>query len=145
MVSLNQIVSRIQAIADQHYQVKSFDSGNVSQAFEKDSLDRLLYPRVFLNQLGATSTGGSLYYNFELIITDLVDKDRGNEQEVKSDCMQIATDFVSIMERPEYINLDADAFLSDDYADRVSGVVVSFQIKQGFTFNRCITPITANC
>jgi len=70
--------------------------------------------------------------------------------------MQIATDFVSIMERPEYINLDADAFLSveqtinygflsEDYADRVSGVVVSFQIKQGFTFNRCITPITANC
>jgi len=52
--------------------------------------------------------------------------------------------------------MDADAFLSveqtinygflsEDYADRVSGVVVSFQIKQGFTFNRCITPITANC
>ncbi len=156
MVSLNQIVSRIQAIADQHYQVKSFASGNVSQAFEKDSLDRLLYPRVFLNQLGATSTGGSLYYNFELIITDLVDKDRGNEQEVKSDCMQIATDIVWLIERPEYLGMDGDAFfqpsqtvnygfLSEDYSDRVSGVVANIQIKQGFNYDRCITPITANC
>jgi len=155
MVSLNQIVSRIQAIADQHYQVKSFDSGNVSQAFEKDSLDRLLYPRVFLNQLGATSTGGSLYYNFELIITDLVDKDRGNEQEVKSDCMQIATDFITVMERFEFINEGSDAFfqpsqtvnygfLSEDYSDRISGVVANIQIKQGFNFNRCVVPISSN-
>lgn len=155
MVSLNQIVSRIQGIADQHYMVKSFAAGDISQLEEKDSINDMLYPRVFLNRLGATSTGGALYYNFELVITDLVQKDRANEQEVISDCMQIATDFVTIMERFEYINESADAFLSpsqtinynilsEAYSNRVSGAVVSFQIKQGFDYNRCIVPVTSN-
>jgi len=156
MVSLNQIVQRINNIADQHYQVKSFASGDVSQVLEKDSLSDLLFPRVFLNRLSATSTGGALYYNFELIVTDLVKKDRSNEQEVISDCMQIATDFVTIMAYFEFISENDDAFfaptqtvnynfLSEAYSDRVSGVVANIQIKQGFTFDKCIVPITTNC
>lgn len=156
MTSLNQIISRIQSIADQHRFIKSFASGNISQITDLNSADDLLYPRAYLNRLGASSTGGALYYNFELIIVDLVQKDRSNEQEVLSDCMQSCQDFVSLLSRPEYLNIDGDAFLSptqtvnytfitEQYADRVSGVIMSFQIKQGFTFNQCITPVTANC
>lgn len=159
MISLNQIVNKVQEIADQHYMVKSFDAGSISQIDLKDQSGDLLYPRVFLHRQNASSTGGALYYNFELVVTDLVQDDRSNEQEVICDCMQIATDFVTLLERPEYLGQNADSFLnpsqtinygflSEEYSDRVSGVVVTFQIKQGFDYNKCITPVTGgtgNC
>lgn len=159
MVSLNQIIKVVSDIADQHYMVKTFQSGNLSQFAEIDQQSDLVYPLCFLNRLSGSSTGGAFYFNFELVITDLVKKDRSNEQEVISDCMQIATDFVTLLERPEYLGQNADSFLnpsqtinygflSEDYSDRVSGVVVTFQIKQGFDYNKCITPVTGgtgNC
>lgn len=156
MVSLNQIVTRIESIVNQYYFVKSFASGNISQISELDSADDMLYPRVYLNQLGASSQGGAFYYNFELIVVDLVKKDRSNEQEVKSDTLQTAIGIMNLLERPEYLSINADAFfsptqtvsysfLSEQYSDRVSGVIAPFQIKQGFEWNKCIEPVTANC
>lgn len=156
MVSLNQIIKIVSDIADQHYMVKTFQSGNLSQFAEIDQQSDLVYPLCFLNRLSGSSTGGAFYFNFELVITDLVKKDRSNEQEVISDCMQIAQDFAVLLERPEYLSLSNSSYLdptqtinyniiSEEYSDRVAGVVMSFQIKQAFNYNKCITPITANC
>lgn len=156
MVSLNQIVSRIESIADQHYMVKSFEAGDGSQLAEKDAAGDLLYPLVFLERLSASSTGGAFYYNFNLVVVDLVQEDRGNEQEVLSDTMQIAQDFVVAMQRLDHFSINDDAFLSpsqtinynfisEAYSDRVSGVVANIQIKQGFNYDVCVLPTTTNC
>lgn len=155
MVSLNQIVSRINEVADEHYMLKTFQCGNLSQIAEIDSQDNLVYPLAYLDRRSASSTGGAFFFNFDLIITDLVKTDRSNEQEVISDCMQIAQDFAVLLERPEYLNISDTAWLnptqtinysiiSEEYSDRVAGVVMSFQIKQAFTYNRCVTPVTGN-
>ncbi len=155
MTTLNQIVDRIEKIADNHYQVKTFDSGTISQFLERNQAGDLIYPCVYLEERPASSTGGAMFFNFNVWVVDLVQKDRSNEREVKSDCLSIATDFVTIMERFEFIGESGDAlfypsqtvnyeFVTEDLQDRISGVRANVSLKQGFEFNKCITPITNN-
>ena len=115
MFTLNQAIKRLQTIAIEHAQLNPLlltestfshfgfgDLWEVGQILtDEGTVITEKFPLVWANVQGANMTSqgaqsnGLLTITFQLLFMDLVHKDETNENDVLSDTLQIATDFIT--------------------------------------------------
>jgi hypothetical protein len=155
LVTYNQIIQRINEAANQHLQIASFGEGDPSQFLEVDSDEAVKYPILWVVDRPHTVQGKSMFFNLTLIFGDRVKKDRSNERDVVSDCIQYATDFIAVLNDLSFVGESNVAYLdkeqnltitpfTEDRADRISGVQMDIRISQAYEWNRCFVPTSGN-
>ena len=98
-VSYNQVIKQLNDFATNHKQVKSFGNGDLWEVVQHDQLTNFNYPLLWVVDQAASMGDGDFTWNFQVIVMDIVRKDESNENEVKSDCVQILIDLVAYFEQ----------------------------------------------
>jgi hypothetical protein len=147
-ITYNQILSQLNSFFDSHYQVEEFRNGNLWEALETNSFNDALYPLAFLVDAGANTQQGKVGLTFDLLVMDLVDKDEANENEVKSDTLQIILDTISYLEQlrdGNWYNVqieksaNAQSF-TESLQDELTGWKITLTLTQSFSYNACEIP-----
>jgi hypothetical protein len=98
-LTYNQVIKQLNDFADAHKQIKSFGNGNLWEVVQHDQLSNFNYPLMWINDQSATMGNGDFTWNFQVLVMDIVRKDESNENEVKSDCVQILIDLIAYFEQ----------------------------------------------
>lgn len=160
VLTKNELVQILYDIAKAHYQIKGFGYGNIDEIsvatqtaysanndeFPKSSnADRC--PLMWVTPIRMLLRGKELFYNFDVIIADLVKKE-GNinlqDLEVESDTMLICLDICSMLDNQyEDFHNDRNTTIdpfnergNDDY----TGHIATISLKAPFNYNRCQVP-----
>lgn len=159
MITYNEIIKLLNDFYTSHYQVNSFENGDLWEAIESKTFDDALYPLAFLVDAGANTTKGKLGLTFDLLCMDLVDKGEANENEVKSDTLQILTDTVSYLKQLNdgkwYTLVVEDSnnlsSFTQKMSDELTGWKITITLTQPFNYDACSIPyagvslIDGNC
>lgn len=147
MLSLNQIVKRIETIALNHLQIRHFYFGSVTD-FLTDKTTR--YASCFMqDQPGNIDSAGKVVtYLFKLYFLDLenvASDTQKNTVDVQSDMLQIATDTIAQIDFSGFIDwmvLGASNFVlvREEFDDFVAGVAVDINIQVPFDKDICAVP-----
>jgi len=148
MITYNQIIQVLSNFFKGHYQVQEFKNGDLWEAIERDSFNDALYPLAFLVDAGANTTQGKVGLTFDLLCMDLVNKGESNENDVKSDTLQIILDAVSYLEQLNdgkwyTVNVDKQSSLSsftERFQDELTGWKITITLNQPFNYNACSIP-----
>ena len=164
MFTLNQIIKRLKTIAIEHAQLNpllqteaTFSHFGFGDLWEEGQIltdagtvITEKFPLVWANVQNANMTSqgesatGLLQINMQLLFMDLVHKDETNENDVLSDTLQIATDFITELQ-------DSTEFLTYKYVVDINGSLEPFTERfdeevsgwsLSLTFN---VPYSANC
>ena len=152
-MTLNQVIQRLQTIAENHRQINSFQYGAIAD-WLANAQPKAECPVMFVDHSnGNISTTQRLTtHNFNIYLLDLVNASNNamsNETEVLSDMLSVAEDVISIIKSPDYENATlpwfspGDAAVSmvvDDTTDRMAGVLIAISISTLFEPNRCQVP-----
>ena len=143
MLSLNQIVLKLQNLQENHGQLNDFYFGN---PYEIGASNPVTYPL-----MAAALNPGNLSKRTQsmkllLVFADLVNKDESNETEVLSDMQLVAMDIYAQLW--EYlddnnISLSPDATFSsftESWDDEVSGWQIEISIDQFYSRDTCQVP-----
>lgn len=150
MLTLNQIVARIKAIAEAHEQINTFVFGDIDDELRQD----IVYPCVFMPYPSISYQGVDKLMQCNLFIMDRViiggasTDNTFNELEVTSDTISIAEDLYAQLLYQKYdpvwnvlrnatINLTNEA--KNDY---LAGAALQFTIKLPYKADRCVVPTT---
>ena len=85
-----------------------------------------------------------MHINWHVIICDKVEDDLSNQQDVLSDCLEIAKDFYSKAYLSDY-DLEWGAILNpwlEETETILAGWTLTISVQQKFDYNRCVLPIT---
>lgn len=93
-MTINNIKTLFESIADNHFQIKSFGFGKVQ---EIEGVDSAQYVRMWVVPGSSTILDNTIERTFTILIFDLVHKDDSNQTEVLSDTEQILDDVVRIL------------------------------------------------
>jgi hypothetical protein len=145
ILSYNQINDLFQAITDAHYQLKRFGSGELSEAdvnvFVKESTN---YPMLWLTPVNVQTANNTLNYSLNLLVVDVVDKDKNNEQQVLSDNLQIALDIVRLLRytEDEFNVVDEPVItpFAGRYGEWLAGWALEINLQVDFQLNNCDIP-----
>jgi len=145
ILSYNQINELFNQVAIAHYQIKRFGSGELSEAdINKFISDNQEYPVLWMTPVSVTTNSNVLLYSLNLLVFDLVNKDKDNEQEVLSDCLQIALDVVRIL---RYGNAEFNIVTEPNispfagrYSDWVAGWSLEIELEVDIQSNNCDIP-----
>lgn len=150
-MTLNQTLKRLKTLAESHKQINTFFIGSFDEFM--DSPD-VTYPACFCELDKDANVGIDSMLNvlkFNIYFFDLMDtakNSQANEYEVKSDMLEVAKDFYSMLKYTGYQN---DWVIGDncpitirDYQlnDLCAGVSLSVEIGLLFDANRCQVPAT---
>ena len=149
-ITLKQILTRIEELAQSHKQINHFFVGGADEFLDQEDV---VYPALFceLQQDGNVSlTNRVCQYNFKFYFLDLIDvadRSLNNQWEIKSDMASVASDFMALI----YDQTFTDWEINQDFAmnvvewelqDLTAGVVVDVSIGSRFDANRCQVPST---
>jgi len=149
-MTLNQVIQRIQTIAEAHKQINEFQEGDVLQILQRGDVT---YPLCICEILpGRISRAEKqTVIRVALFLCDLVDLSidtEANELEVKSNLLSVAEDMMAAFAYPAY-STDWDMgdessieFLHEKLEDMVAAVRMTLEIKTRFDSNRCQIPTT---
>ena len=133
--SYNNVIDTLKCVGEQHLNINTVTSGDL---WELDLEKNTLFPLFHINPVNVTVGMNTRTFNFQLFVMDLVEPDESNEQEVLSDCLEIAAG-----EEQRYF-IDND-FTIEPFTERfdnaVSGWVMSFSITVENELNSCNIPI----
>ena len=148
MFTHNQITNSFQTFSQNHKQIHSFGTGQMNEVNEGSSNDPVNYPQMWSFLTGASTIQNVLNYSYDILFYDLVQPDDSNIDEILSDTILMANDFLSYLNAPEnYENWFFDIGQSiepftDRFRDDVAGVKVSITLKtQGTQDNYCQAPV----
>lgn len=143
MVTLNQILTKIKSIADNHGQINSYGIGRLSD----EDIEGLQYPICWNIISDANIDGKVLNISFTILFLDRIKKDFSNENEVMSDMLSVAADFVAklreISQQDGDWNFTTTAPLTpigDATDDEASGWQMNFTVRVIHDFNYCNIP-----
>ena len=139
-VTYNNIITKLNAFCESHYQINEFNNGDLWEALEKDQFNDFLYPLVFMVDAGGNLEEGAVNLSF--------DKGEENENDVKSDTLQILLDVVAYLEKQNtgdwyYVqilkNNSLESF-TERFDDELTGWKINITLKQPLTYNECQIP-----
>lgn len=151
-MTLNQIIARIQGIAEAHEQINTFFFGDVDEFLAADNL----YPACFMGMPAESGVKGETDLSFSLYFLDRViqggsDTDNTfNETEVLSDQRETALDIFAQIAYQKFDPVwNVDPSFSLEYfnerdEDYLGGVKINITIKMPYTTNRCQVPTIYN-
>lgn len=148
MLTLNQIVRRIQTISLSHAQVNNFHHGVIG-----DSLNdkKTRYPSFFLQDSGGTIDiiGKTRTVNYTVALLDMVNVSedaKTNELDVQSDQLSIAEDLVAMMDHSDYTDWKVSnvnfTLVAEELEDMLAGVRVDLSIVVPYIKDMCRVPMS---
>ena len=147
-MTLNQVVQQLQQIANNHLQVKTWGFGDI---WEIASSGDIQYPLnwVTLEGVDVSTSAKTETYKFSLLFMDAVKNGEVNEQEVLSDQLSIAKDFLAQLKHPSYDwnfqdNVSTLEDFTERFVDSVSGWKMNIAFVLPFTSDRCAMPYVGN-
>lgn len=150
MKSYNEIIADFETFANNHYQIKSFGNGDLWEAIEKDSTADLLFPRMWVVDNGASLSGNDFNLSFSIYLFDQPATDESDENEIKSDMLQVAQDILAFFR--DYDNSDDFDYIlertasltsfTDSENDSLTGWRLDLTFKQNFLYYKCAIPKT---
>lgn len=143
-MTLNQIIAEIKKFAANHAMINDVGVGDLPEiGASKDQGYALLW--VYYNT--ANMTGNAQVIPMRIILMDKIDQEKSIEQEVHSDMLQVAQDFIAhFKNNPVFVTLDITGdptmqFFTDRFTDLVAGVDLNVNFKDLKPYDRCIIPI----
>lgn len=147
--NLINIIDSFGDFAGNHLQINSFGFGNVAEIMTSGTVK---HPLLYCQADGLVAQSGEVGYKFKVLIMDIVDKDKTNEDNVLNDTVQILLDFFA-----EFFNagkgfgqdnnfelrqdsINATTFLEDRFQDETAGWEANITIWSKFNWNRCQIP-----
>ena len=152
-LSYNQVIKQLNDFADAHKQIKSFGNGNLWEVVQHNQLTNFNYPLMWINDQPASMGNGDFTWNFQVLIMDIVRKDETNENEVKSDCVQILIDLIAYFEQLNTTNNNVNfnqvqlirsgsvEMFTERFEDELSGATLQLGLRFPQNYNFCEIPI----
>jgi len=148
MLTLNQVIKRIQTIANNHAQINFYQHGDIVDVLQKD----IPYVAVItdLNTITIDPIARLTTFNFRFWFSDLADvseDSKDNEIDVQSDLISIAEDFIALMRDPSLneewiIDVASNGtLLREQFSDIVLAWMFDINIKTRYNSNRCQVPL----
>ena len=151
-LTLNQIVKRLKTAAESHKQIATFINTDYLEEYMTEP-DRVQYPvcvSVLQDPIISRVTKAT-EHPFKIYFLDLVNvasDTKANQADVYSDMMEIAKDFVALLQNNDWrfdweIGKNTPVqTIRDGSEDVVCGVCVTISIFTAFTADRCQVPST---
>jgi len=157
-MTYQEIVNRIQTIANAHYMIADFGYGDLSDLktrFENTSGDSAVqadYPYLFLNPANHVRNMTTMTYNFNMLVMDMArgevdDLQYNNFLAIQSQCQQYIDDVLAALyydftDQPEVLrtNISYSPF-KERFQDAVAGMTCSLSIEVPTRLDACIAPI----
>ena len=165
----NNVINTLKNIGEQHYQITTTTTGDI---YDIDLSKNTLFTLMHINPVNVVAGEFGLTYNFQIFIMDLVSEkadwteanfqsaDRlSNEQEVLSQCLQIAVDIISMLRHSEHQSTqDVDNInkplyftqgeqtlepFNERFDNLLTGWVFSVSVLVANDFNACTIPVEA--
>ena len=141
----NQILKAFEDFVDAHLQLRTFGSGSIAEIAEIPDVE---YPVMWAILQPGNFSQNVIAYNYDVYFMDMVKADIGNQDEVYSDCILYAADFVAklkyLQNNENNLLFDFDAAyepFEDQFKDAVTGVKISIQLRTfGYQDNSCKIP-----
>ena len=152
-VSYNQVIKQLNDFATNHKQVKSFGNGDLWEVVQHDQLTNFNYPLLWVVDQAASMGDGDFTWNFQVIVMDIERKDESNENEVKSDCVQILIDLVAYFEQlnnelnnvnwnqVQLVRSGSVELFTERFEDELSGASIQLGLRFPQNYNYCEVPI----
>lgn len=142
MITLNQIKSKLVTFFKNHAQVNTvFYGDNYNFAAE----NAIVYPAANIEYLQSNLADRKIVHNYKVTICDLDNQNLNQYQdEIFSDCMQIADDFFSYLYTEydfEFTKSTSIQNFVDNNRDRTAGLVFTVALAVIRPQNECVTPI----
>lgn len=144
-MTLNNVISELNLIATNHYQINHFFFGNEFDFASSGTVD---CPAMIVSLLPHTYNQSTLTYNFKIYIGDLVHKDLSNKNEVLSDSLLTCLDIIYKLQDTNYdwILSNINSITLNDFEDsfdcELYGYWFQISLKESKPFNRCAIPST---
>ena len=141
MITLNQIKKRLVAFLERHKQISDVI---YSDEFDFAAERSLNYPVANIRYQSASVDNTLLNYRFRVIIVDRVSVDPESEDEVFSDAILIANDFINFLFESQEWSFQRRTTLeriSDSNGDRTSGVMFDFNLSVARNDSTCNAPL----
>lgn len=144
-VTLNQIVARIQGVAEKHQQIKTVFFGNLFEFLAKTTDAR--YPAMYFDVVNANVSGSVTTITFSFFFMDRMLPELSNETEVLSDQLLVAQDILSQFrynQFPEFVtgeNIPIE-FFTEESPDLIAGVKADIDFEIDYALDRCAVPTT---
>jgi hypothetical protein len=145
-MTLIQVIARIREIVADQRLIKSFYFGDISNWSE---FAEMQYTSCVLTLNGASFQAPLTTFNFSIWISDRLDSNGANRDNILSDTVQIIQDVVAIMNNQAYRDWKPETnnqleFFEDmrgnDSVDMVAGTKLDFSISTLTPANRCFIP-----
>lgn len=155
-LTYNQIIKLSREFATSHYQLKNFGNGEDADKVLSNQEASYKYPLMWMEDRAMPLEPGLETFSFEIFflsqVEEIENRDTSlmlaNINEVKSDMLQVAKDYLSYwMQDHSYKDLRIEEIanretIEDATPDRLYGCSITISFKQAYTYNKCIIPIT---
>jgi hypothetical protein len=144
--SYRQILTDWENFAITHEQVNSYGFGDHFE-LTNDIITKKepLYPRMYFIPDTTRIGQNQMNINWRVIICDKIEEDLSNQQDVLSDCLEIAKDFYAKAYLSDY-DLEWNAILEpwlEETESVLAGWSFVIKVQQKFDYNRCVLPINS--
>jgi hypothetical protein len=143
--TLNQIIAKLESIASSHQQINSFAIGDLSDLLKGNRN----YPLMYVVLLPSSYQDKEFRLNLSVLLMDLVDNGKANENEVLSDMLLIASDVRALLMAPENASLylidknsTVDPF-TERFEDDVAGWNINITFRIMDLMDRCRIPLNS--
>ena len=144
------VIDRFQSVATNHYMIKDFGYGQLSDIKVHAEADEADYPYLFLNPTVHTRTNSVMRYEFNMIMMDIaIDEGDpfGNWINIQSQCQQYIDDvfaelYYGYTDKPliDYSSVTYTPF-KERFQDSVAGMTAAITIEIPTPINRCDAPL----
>ena len=155
IITYNQIIKEFNDFADAHKQIQTFGNGDLWEIAERNQLLDFNYPLLWVADQPATMGDGTFTWNFQILTMDLVNKDEDNENDVKSDMIQVLLDLLGYLEQKfntttnnvdwtkiQLVRAGNLTSFTERFEDDVTGWGMGLGLKIPFKYSDCNLPIT---
>lgn len=143
MMTLNNTKALFQNIATSHYQINGFGFGNLFEA-NGEFKPGLSYRCLWVVPISSTTTEQTQQRTLQVVVMDLVKRDKSNRDEVWSDCESIINDIIKTLRNEsddyEMIGESPIEFFDEQHADWVAGCQANIVLQSDFNSNYCDIP-----
>lgn len=149
----NQVVTQLKTLANNHLQIRGFGYGDrwelETAMTQTDGTDKGLaqpqkQPFMWVTPIVARVSDSSLFYDFEIIVGDLVKKDESDELEVESDTLLICLDVLSKLDDEDYDwSLSKQSNLqpfTEKWDSEFTGHIMNVSLEFMFNYDYCQVP-----
>ena len=152
-LTYNQILKELEDFASSHLEIQSFGNGDLWEVVQHNQLANFQYPLLWVVDKPATIGDKVFTWNFQIIFIDVVRKDESNENDVKSDAVQVLIDLIAYFEQKndtnaigvnwnqvQLVRSGSVELFTERFEDELSGASIGLGLRFPQIYNECVIP-----